>query len=409
LRHAERDGPIAETHFGHLFRFTVAAWAIIALLSVGRAALISLPRHCGCYQVYAQAGRGWTGGADIYSAQPGLEVYRYSPLLAVLLAPIGYMPDMLGSAVLRAVTLATFLAAVWRWSAVAAPLTLSFRQRLVFLLLLAPLAARSLIDVQFNGLMAALLLLGSASLVQRRTGWAAAWWAAACLIKAYAIALPLVAMLLYRRRFAIHFVAATAIGLLLPFAFQHPAYVIRQYELWLRWGLNGRDSPEFQDIRFVLANLGIHLTLLEYRVVEAVSAAGVALICFTRQRDGWNDRELLSSTLGLSAAWMLLMGPATEDCTYILFAPTMVWVVMETALLPAPWLLRAAAYGGYGLFVAGQFAYWFPWGSDFNRLGTFPIAAMTLAVVLVSLRMRSRRQSSSDWPVANEQIRSRAA
>jgi hypothetical protein len=414
LRKSAGDTAGAEPRFGHLFRITIVAWAVIAVLSVGRAALIRFPRHCGCYQIYAQAGRDWAGGADLYSSEPGLAVFRYSPLVAALLTPIGFMPDMLGSAVLRATTLAAFLIAVWRWSAIAAPLSLTFRQRLIFLLLLAPLAARSLIDVQFNGLLAALLVLGTTSLVQRRTGWAARWWTAACLIKAYVIALPLVAIILYRRRFAVPFAIAAAVGLMLPFTFQSPIYVARQYELWLRWGLNGRDSSEFQDIRFVLANLGIHWTLLEYRLAELLSAAGVALICYRRRATEnadvlADDRRLLSLTLGLSAAWMLLFGPATEDCTYILFAPTMAWIVLESALRPASRWLRAVVYGGYGLFVAGQIAYWFPWGGDFNRLGTFPIAAMILAAALIVLRLQPGQQPPANLPADADVLRRRAA
>jgi hypothetical protein len=414
IRQPAGDCTGSEVRFGHRFRITLAAWAVIALLSVGRAALIRFPRHCGCYQIYAQAGRDWAGGADLYTSEPGLAVFRYSPLIAALLTPIGFMPDMLGSAVLRALTLAAFLAAVWRWSAVAAPSKLTFRQRLIYLLLLAPLAARSLIDVQFNGLLAALLVLGIVSLAQRRTGWAAVWWSAACLIKAYAIALPLVAILLYRRRFVVPFAIAAAVGLLLPFAFQSPTYVARQYDLWLRWGLNGRDSSEFQDIRFVLANLGVHWTFLEYRLAELLSAAGVALVCYrswaAESADSLtDDRKLLSLTLGLSAAWMLLFGPATEDCTYILFAPTMAWVVLESALLPAARWLRAAVYGGYSLFVVGQIVYWFPWGGDFNRLGTFPIAAMILAAALTAMRSSSAQQRPADLPADADAIRRRAA
>ena len=182
------------------------------------------------------------------------------------------MPDMLGSAVLRG-DACGFPCGRVAMECRCASLKPNFPTAIDLSLLLAPLAARSLIDVQFNGLLAALLVLGAASLTQRRTGWAAAWWAAACLVKAYAIALPLIAILLYRRRFAVPFAVTAVVGLLLPFAFQSPVYVARQYELWLRWGLNGRDSSEFQDIRFVLANLGVHWTLLEYRLAELLSAA----------------------------------------------------------------------------------------------------------------------------------------
>ena len=160
LREPADHAAVREARFGHLFRITLAAWAVIAFVRrPGR--LDPFPQALRLLSNLRPGRRDWASGADLYSSEPGLEVYRYSPLVAVLLSPIGFMPDMLGSAVLRAATLAAFLAAVWRWSAVAAPWKLSFQQRLLYLLLSRRLAARSLIDVQFNGLLAAPLVLGA--------------------------------------------------------------------------------------------------------------------------------------------------------------------------------------------------------------------------------------------------------
>ena len=56
--------------------------------------------------------------------------------------------------------------------------------------------------------------------------------AVACLFKVYPIALGLLLAALYPRRFLPRLVVALALGLALPFLFQEPAFVVRQYALW---------------------------------------------------------------------------------------------------------------------------------------------------------------------------------
>src|SRR5438105_2605960 len=47
-------------------RAAYIAWGIIVLAGVGRAALYHLPRHCGCYDVFADGGRHWLAAEPVY-------------------------------------------------------------------------------------------------------------------------------------------------------------------------------------------------------------------------------------------------------------------------------------------------------------------------------------------------------
>src|SRR5271167_4939410 len=87
-----------------LSRATKLLWTILAILAVSRAALYYLPKHQGCYPIFAGAACHWLAGEDLYDSTNtnSLTVYRYCPAVALLLAPLAWLSDPLGSAVLRA-------------------------------------------------------------------------------------------------------------------------------------------------------------------------------------------------------------------------------------------------------------------------------------------------------------------
>jgi hypothetical protein len=96
------------------------------------------------------------------------------------------------------------------------------------------------------------------------------------------------------------------------------------------------------------------------------------------------------TVLGLTCGWMVLLGPATESCTYVLFAPAMAWVVLEAYLVAVPAWQRVLALSSFVIFTAGQIAFWFPWGGALNAIGTFPFTAFlaVAAIVVAELRWR---------------------
>src|SRR6516164_9133668 len=99
-------------------RLALMAWGVLIFLAVGRAALHYHPRHTGCYDVFAEAGRHWLNVQTLYEPDNPvyLELFRYSPLGAALLTPLALVPDPVGNALLRLINLAVFVPGLWWWS-----------------------------------------------------------------------------------------------------------------------------------------------------------------------------------------------------------------------------------------------------------------------------------------------------
>src|SRR5208282_6577524 len=80
----------------------LSAWAITVLVICGRTALA--PQSHNVYLILASAARNWLAGADLYRPEPS--VYRYSPVVAALLVPLGLLPEALGGVIWRLVNVA---------------------------------------------------------------------------------------------------------------------------------------------------------------------------------------------------------------------------------------------------------------------------------------------------------------
>jgi hypothetical protein len=367
-------------------------WAILVLVTVGRAALYYLPGHIGCYWIYADAARHWAAGTDLYLAREGLDVFRYGPLVAALLAPLAALPDALGSALLRLLNAAVYLSGLAWWMRAALPHRLSSGQRAALFLLVVPLSVSSVVDVQTNALTIGLLLLTVAAAAEDRWNLASICVALACIIKAYPIALALLLAAAFPRRFAGRLLLALTACLGLPFLLQRPEYVLQQYQGWIHWGLNSRYGADmnttFRDLRLLCAVWFTPLSNSSYLVVQLLTAAVIAVLCVLERRAPLSRRRLLTTLLGLSCCWMMLLGPATESTTYILLAPTLAWVVLEAWIEPRGPFYRAVVAASFLLFTATQVVLWFPHGNQFHKLAPHPIAALALAGALVASELQ---------------------
>jgi hypothetical protein len=130
---------------------------------------------------------------------------------------------------------------------------------------------------------------------------------------------------------------------LLPFLTGSPFWVLRHYEEWLhhlsssscaRW-------PGFRDawtlwlvigqMRGVLSGpllLNEPLSNPIYRGLQLLTAGLVLLWCLARQRQGVPQRRLLTETLTLGSAWLMLFGPSVEHATYAFLAPMLAWALL---------------------------------------------------------------------------------
>jgi hypothetical protein len=114
---------------------------------------------------------------------------------------------------------------------------------------------------------------------------------------------------------------------LLPFAFHDWHYVSGQYHAWLRTRLADdrfrypmKDAP--LDLWYLLVRLG-HLPVSEhaYEAVQVLTGIGLAALVWIRGRRGDSLADSLAGLYLLVSVWMLLLGPATENQTYVVLAP----------------------------------------------------------------------------------------
>jgi hypothetical protein len=361
-------------------------WAVALAAVSARAAVV--PSH-SVYEIFSTAARHWWAGADLY--QPCGDVYRYSPLVAALFVPLGLLPDAAGGVLWRWLSAAAYLGALVWWCRAVLPVSLTRARRAALLLLVLPLSVGNLNNGQSNTLVLALLLAAVAAVASRgearsgrwRDNLAVACVALACLFKVYPIAVGLLLAVVHPRRLGWRLLLALAAGLALPFLLQRPGYVLDQYLGWLRHlGTNDRHllPPElwYRDVQLLCCRCGVALSTGAYHQVQALAAAGCAVVCLAGRLGRWPERRLLTALTVLGCCWMTAFGSATESATYVLMAPVAAWLALESRLRHRIGLLRALPVAGYGLLVLVQVGDWFPTGKALQLLGTQPFATLLL-------------------------------
>jgi hypothetical protein len=329
-------------------------------------------------------------------------MYRYSPLVAALLAPLGMLPRPLDEILWRLVNLAVYLGALAWWSRAVLPRPLTAAQLAGLYLLIVPMSLGNLNNGQANLAVIGLLLAGTAAVAQRRWPLAGTAAALACLLKLYPLAVGLLLALVRPRRFTVCFVVALLVGLALPFVLQHPAYAAAQYRAWLSYlQFDDRTSwapaIAYRDLRLFLTVWLACPGPGHYLALQLLGAAACAALCWAACRHGWTQRRLLTLLLALGCVWMTVLGPCTEACTYVLLAPSLAWTLMES-WLEQRWVVgRVLATAGYALFLAHVIAGWMGGLTvQVHALGLHPVAALLVAAGVLANEycwwLQTRRQ-----------------
>lgn len=381
------DGERYLAGFNAWERLALTVW-LVALAAVGSRYLLA-PRSHDVYAVFASAAQNWGTGSDLYQRSDG-DPYRYSPLVAALLVPFALLPTPWGGLLWRGLNAAALLGALAWWAKEALPRPLTPTQRALLFLLFAPLAIGNLNNGQSNALVLGLLLAALTAAATDRWNLASSGVALACLFKVYPVALGLLLAVVYPRRCAGRLALALGIGLALPFLFQQPDYVVRQYLGWLEHlstdeRLVMTREMWYRDLRLLCDRCGMPLSREAYLLVQLSAAAAFAALCLAARRAGWPRRQLLLLILALACGWMTVFGSAAESATYILLAPIAAWGIVEALRQRQPFLIGLSLTAGYGLLLVTQLAGWFPWGRTFQSLGPQPAAGLFLLAGTVAL------------------------
>jgi alpha-1,2-mannosyltransferase len=313
----------------------VVIWCAILLFVCVR--VFISPESKTVYPIFSASGRFWWTSTDLYEPHRPTDVqdgYRYSPTFAILVTPFAWLPDELGGVAWRLFNVGTLFGSLaWLLRTVLQPKPTP--NLLAWLLLLTiPLALQSVNNGQANLVVIACMAGTVAAVKQKRWNLASVLMALAFICKLYPIALGMLLVLLYPRQLLYRMMLAVMASLGLPFLCQYPTYVFRQYEHWLVL-LRAEDRSAvalehmYRDLWLLIRLYGLPFSRNIYMLVQVAAGAGVAVLCWRRQRAGWSEQTLLTSTLALATAWMMLLGPATESSSFVLLAPSFAWSVVE--------------------------------------------------------------------------------
>ena len=377
-------------------RWVGLSWAVWVTLVVAMAAYAhARPQSHTVYDIYSAAARRWMAGEDVYVRTR--EYFRYSPLFAASLTPLAVLPDEWGGVVWKLANCGFLALGIGAWVRRLYPGEFSPTQVAAVFLLALPMSLHSMYNSQANLMMLASLLLGVAAAADGKWNRAAAWLAWATLVKGYPMALALLLAALFPRRFAPRFLFALGVGLLLPFAMQRPAFVQAEYASWCTHLFDSTQIMR-ERVRTVDWLAMIYYRPLSERGFFALEVGGGLLVLarslWERKRTS-DPRAWLATTFDWFALWVVLLGPATEGCTYIVFAPTAAMAVVRAFAL----------YGGVarlatvvGLVMMGPLVTDLPGRAIRNFAvdhGSQPLGALLLLGYMVSQTL-PRRQPPAD-------------
>ena len=319
-------------------------WSVLLLVVCVR--VFFQPDQRTVYPIFSGSAQLWWSGEDLYEPDRPTTVqggYRYTPTFAILLTPLAIFPDSVGGVLWRLVSAAALVGALAWLRRSVVPFALS-RDRFAWLTLLClPLTVQSLNNGQANLIVIAAMLATVAAVCAGRWNLAAGMMALAFVCKIYPLALGLLLIGLYPRQLSWRIGLAVLVSLLTPFLCQHPAYVLDQYDKWIV--LLRADDRTFaaredmhRDLWLLVDIYGIPLGRPLYRLLQIGGGIGVAALLWWRQRHGWTEKALLTSTLALAVTWMLALGPVVESSTFVLLAPS--FACSALAALQGPWRWR---------------------------------------------------------------------
>jgi hypothetical protein len=345
------------------------------------------PHRNSVFPIFADAGYSWIHGIDLYDAHAGaqgIDIYRYSPMATLVFVPFSVLPDAVGANLWRLVNFAVFFAGWFVFCRALAPgrprLT---RRSLAWMgVLLLPVSLASLNNAQANPLVIGLLLLAVVAVSQERWNLATIALTVPILFKVYPIAIAFLLLVVYPRQLGWRLTLALAVGFAVPFLCQDATYVAGQYRQWFTYLIgeerrHNKMSDCYRDLYLLIRWVGYTMPNWWYLFLQLATAAGIAgIVAWGRRR--WPRPVLLVRLLDLGCLWMLLLGPATENCTFILLAPMLARVVWEAYHEPRPVWTRGWLAAIVCVFVGCAVITALPGGRDWTYPMN-PLAALMLA------------------------------
>jgi hypothetical protein len=305
-----------------------ALWILVLLgicIRIGFA-----PHTHDVFGTYLDAGRRWLAGDSLYTYTRG---FVYSPLVAAFFSLFSWLPVSIGSTLWRLLNAALFVGAVFWWLHTSLSDRISKKLHWLVFLLILPLSLGNFNNGQVNPMIIGLLIIAILSAHDERWMLSALAIGFAAYLKIYPLSVGLLLVLLYPRKLGWRLALVLIVMGGLPFLFQHPPYVLEQYQRWFRTRaaddrrMNMDIAP--RDFAMILRFLHISLNSILLTSLQMLAAVAAAAVCLYGRLQKWTSERLAVWVLSAGTCWMLLFGPSTEDATYVMIAPALACSLVE--------------------------------------------------------------------------------
>ncbi len=359
-------------------RVVIALWTAVLLIVGARVALFYSQHNA--FVTYVDAGRKWIESQPLYSTTRG---FVYSPLIAACFAPFTRLPGWIGALIWRLLTVTVFIGANFWW------LRAGLHNRiprssywLVFLMLL-PLSLGNFNNGQVNPLLIGVLMIAVLAAYSKRWVISAVCIGIAAYLKIYPLAVGLLLVLIYPRQLGWRSAVALILLGALPFVLQQPAYVYEQYQRWF--------SSRSVDHRGLIMNIGMVMKALcinpspnVFMAIQILAGAALAAVCQFGRLKKWNEERLLVCLFTLGSCWMLLFGPATEDATYVMLAPALVFALVQCFHQSTPSWMRISLCTSFAILLLAQvLSSYFSYKKGVYSMAVEPLGALIFAVCAI--------------------------
>jgi len=249
-------------------------------------------------------------GENLYGLYPSLhwDYYKYSPTFALLMAPLAWMPDIMGLSAWNILNaLAVFFAV--------RTLPFSVRTQCLLLWFISFELLTCLQNTQSNGLMCGLMIAGYGCMNNGKSLWAALWLVLAAYIKVYGVVVCCL-FLFYpdKVKFVLYALLWTVVLWALPLCVTPLNTLIWQYHNWA-------------DLMIADATAAVGLSVAGWLSTWfgmtggklAITGAGLLLFCvpFFRLRMYKNGLYRLLM-LAFMLTWVIIFNHKAESSTYII-------------------------------------------------------------------------------------------
>lgn len=269
------------------------------------------------YRVYAEAGARWLAGEALYDASH-IEGFQYLPHAAVLVSPLTALGYEGGGVLWRALGWAGLATGVATWARLLGPGPGPRARTYAWASLLSmSVAAGALQNGQANLHVAAFTLWVGIALAKRQ------WWQAAFRLSLGFALKPLMAVLILLsgalyRPVGPRLVLALAAVLAAPWLVADYDYVFAQHLGFIdKMRASLAPAPRYEDLRGLLATLGVPLSHLSSWALRLAAALGVLLVSW-RTRSRLPAPQAALTVCGLASGYLVLFNPRSQATSYVI-------------------------------------------------------------------------------------------